>query len=80
MSLWELRGPARHYTHSKVMAWVAVDRAIKGVEEFGLDGDLEHWRALREEIHAEVCEKGSTKSSTLSFSTMAQIPWMRHCC
>lgn len=58
MSLWELRGPARHYTHSKVMAWVAVDRAIKGVEEFGLDGDLEHWRALRQEIHAEVCEKG----------------------
>ncbi|WP_346797337.1 glycoside hydrolase family 15 protein [Halomonas sp. Bachu 37] len=58
MSLWEHRGPAQHYTHSKVMAWVAVDRAIKGVEEFGLDGDLEHWRALRQEIHAEVCEKG----------------------
>ncbi|TDX28415.1 GH15 family glucan-1,4-alpha-glucosidase [Modicisalibacter xianhensis] len=58
MSLWEHRGPARHYTHSKVMAWVAVDRAIKSVEEFGLAGDVERWRQLRQQIHDEVCEKG----------------------
>ncbi|MCG7600855.1 glycoside hydrolase family 15 protein [Halomonas sp. McH1-25] len=58
MSLWEHRGPARHYTHSKVMSWVAVDRAIKSVEEFGLEGDIERWRQLRQQIHDEVCAKG----------------------
>jgi GH15 family glucan-1,4-alpha-glucosidase len=56
--IWEVRGPRRHFVHSKVMAWVAVDRAIKTIERFGLDGPLERWRTLREEIHAEVCERG----------------------
>jgi GH15 family glucan-1,4-alpha-glucosidase len=56
--IWEVRGPRRHFVHSKVMAWVAVDRAIKAVERFGLDGPVERWRHLRAEIHAEVCEKG----------------------
>ncbi len=56
--IWEIRGPRRHFTHSKVMAWVAVDRAVRGVEEFGLDGDVERWRKLRQAIHDEVCEKG----------------------
>ena len=56
--IWETRRPARHFTHSKVMAWLAVDRAIKAVEEFGLDGELEHWRKLRACIHADVCERG----------------------
>lgn len=61
-SLWELRGEGRRYTYSKVMAWVAVDRAIKGVERFGLEGDVERWQALRRKIHDEVCEKGFGRS------------------
>jgi GH15 family glucan-1,4-alpha-glucosidase len=56
--IWEVRGPARHFTHSKVMAWVAFDRAIKSAETFGLPGPLEEWRKLREEICDEVCAKG----------------------
>jgi GH15 family glucan-1,4-alpha-glucosidase len=52
--IWEMRGPARHFTHSKVMAWVAFDRAVKEVEEFGREGPLERWRALRTEIHGDV--------------------------
>jgi GH15 family glucan-1,4-alpha-glucosidase len=53
--LWEVRGPAQHFTHSKVMAWVAIDRAVLGAEIHGLPGPLEEWRALRQEIHDEVC-------------------------
>jgi GH15 family glucan-1,4-alpha-glucosidase len=55
--IWESRGPKRHFTHSKVMAWVAFDRAIRSAENFGLDGELAHWRKLRKEIHDDVCEK-----------------------
>ena len=56
--IWEMRGPRRHYTHSKVMAWVAVDRAIKAVEQYDLPGPVQRWRALRARIHAQVCRKG----------------------
>jgi GH15 family glucan-1,4-alpha-glucosidase len=56
--IWEIRGPRQHFTHSKVMAWVAFDRAVRSVEEQGLDGPVEHWRDLANEIHAEVCERG----------------------
>jgi GH15 family glucan-1,4-alpha-glucosidase len=56
--IWEVRGPRRHFTHSKVMAWVAVDRAVKSIEKFGLDGPVDTWRALRSQIHEEVCAKG----------------------
>jgi GH15 family glucan-1,4-alpha-glucosidase len=56
--IWEVRGGRRHFTHSKVMAWVAFDRGIKMCEEFGLEGPLERWRAIRDEIHAEVCREG----------------------
>jgi len=56
--IWEVRGPRRPFTHSKVMAWVAFDRAVKMVERFGLDGHLERWRGIRDEIHAEVCREG----------------------
>jgi GH15 family glucan-1,4-alpha-glucosidase len=56
--IWEVRGPRRHFVHSKVMAWVALDRAVKAVERFGLEGPVERWRRLRAEIHAEVCDKG----------------------
>ncbi|HEV3258667.1 MAG TPA: glycoside hydrolase family 15 protein [Gemmataceae bacterium] len=56
--IWEVRGPPRHFTHSKMMAWVAVDRAIKSVENFGLEGPVEHWRQLRTAIHEQVCRDG----------------------
>ncbi|MBV8398288.1 MAG: glycoside hydrolase family 15 protein [Acetobacteraceae bacterium] len=56
--MWEVRGGRRHFTHSKVMAWVAFDRAVRSVEEFGLSGPVEHWTALRDQIHAEVCLEG----------------------
>ncbi|UYN97421.1 MAG: glycoside hydrolase family 15 protein [Enhydrobacter sp.] len=56
--IWEVRGPPRHFTYSKVMAWVALDRAVKAVERHGLDGPVESWRATRDRIHAEVCEHG----------------------
>jgi GH15 family glucan-1,4-alpha-glucosidase len=55
--IWEVRGEPQHFTHSKVMAWAALDRAVRGVEEFGLDGPVARWRAVRAEIHADVCAK-----------------------
>jgi GH15 family glucan-1,4-alpha-glucosidase len=56
--IWEVRGPRRHFTHSKMMAWVALDRAVQGVERFGLPGPAARWKALRDEIHAQVCREG----------------------
>ncbi len=56
--IWEVRGPPRHFTHSKVMAWVALDRSIRSAEEHGLEAPLDRWRALRERMHADVCAKG----------------------
>jgi GH15 family glucan-1,4-alpha-glucosidase len=56
--IWEVRGPARQFTHSKIMAWVAFDRAIKAVERFGLEGPVDRWRALRSSVHDEVCRHG----------------------
>lgn len=56
--IWEVRGPRRHFTHSKVMAWVAFDRMVKATEQFGREGPTNAWRKAREEIHHEVCEKG----------------------
>jgi GH15 family glucan-1,4-alpha-glucosidase len=56
--IWEVRGEPRHFTHSKVMAWVAMDRAVRTVEEHGLSGPVERWRRVRDEIHAEVCHRG----------------------
>jgi GH15 family glucan-1,4-alpha-glucosidase len=56
--IWEVRGPQRHFTHSKVMAWVAVDRMIKAIELYKLDGPLDRWHQLRQTIHAEVCARG----------------------
>jgi GH15 family glucan-1,4-alpha-glucosidase len=49
--IWEVRGEPQHFTHSKVMAWVAIDRAVKSAEQYGLDGPIDRWRALRDEIH-----------------------------
>ena len=56
--IWEVRGGRKHFTYSKVMAWVAFDRVIRSVEEFGMDGPVAHWRAIRDAIHSQVCEKG----------------------
>ncbi|WP_432251901.1 glycoside hydrolase family 15 protein [Streptomyces sp. HNM1019] len=57
--LWEVRGPRRHFVHSKVMAWVAADRAVRAMEaEPRLSGDANRWRAMRDAVHREVCEKG----------------------
>jgi GH15 family glucan-1,4-alpha-glucosidase len=56
--IWEVRSEARHFTFSKVMAWVAFDRAVSMVESFGVEGPLDQWRALRAKIHAEVCSQG----------------------
>ena len=56
--LWEMRGPRRHFTHSKVMAWVAADRMVKGVRDFGLSGPADRWEALRDKIHADVMANG----------------------
>jgi GH15 family glucan-1,4-alpha-glucosidase len=55
--IWEVRGPRRHFTHSKVMAWVAFDRAVRAVEQFRHDGPVDRWRQARDDIHAEVCAK-----------------------
>src|SRR3954452_6296562 len=57
-SLWEVRGPERPFVHSKVMAWAGVDRAVQAVERFGLDGPVDGWRRLRQEIHDDVTEHG----------------------
>ncbi|MGW2226263.1 glycoside hydrolase family 15 protein [Streptomyces formicae] len=59
--IWEVRGPRRHFVHSKVMVWVAVDRTIKLIESGDADGPLEKWRELRDDIHRDVCEKGYDK-------------------
>jgi GH15 family glucan-1,4-alpha-glucosidase len=55
--MWEERGEPRHFTYSKLMAWVALDRAVKGVEQFGLDGPTERWTKLKERIQEEVCQR-----------------------
>ncbi len=56
--IWEVRGGRQDFTHSKVMAWVAVDRAIASIEDFGYDGPLDRWKRLRDEIHRDVLEHG----------------------
>jgi len=56
--IWEMRGPRRHFTYSKVMAWVAFDRAVKDAEAYGLDGPVSRWRQVRDAIHAQVCAQG----------------------
>jgi GH15 family glucan-1,4-alpha-glucosidase len=56
--LWEVRGPRRHFVHSKVMAWVGADRMIRAVEQLHLDGPVDRWKALRDDIHRDVCANG----------------------
>ncbi len=56
--IWEVRGPPQHFTYSKIMCWVAFDRAVKDAECYGLDGPIDKWRAVRQRIHEQVCELG----------------------
>lgn len=56
--IWEVRGPRRHFTHSKVLAWVAFDRSIKSAETFGLSAPVDRWKRVRQEIHDDVCRNG----------------------
>ncbi len=56
--IWEIRGPRQHFTHSRVMAWVAVDRMIRSAEQFNCPGPVDHWRGLRAAIHDQVCREG----------------------
>jgi GH15 family glucan-1,4-alpha-glucosidase len=56
--IWEVRGGRKHFTHSKVMAWVAFDRAVRSAQEFGLEGPVDHWRRIRAAIHQDVCDHG----------------------
>ncbi len=56
--IWEVRGGRRHFVHSKAMAWVAVDRAVRNIEEFGEEGPLDRWKKLRAEMHEEICKLG----------------------
>src|SRR6185369_8822261 len=60
--IWEVRGGRRHFTHSKMMAWVALDRAVKSIEQFRLEGPLERWRSIRDHLHREVCQHGYNPS------------------
>ncbi|AOS65974.1 glycoside hydrolase family 15 protein [Actinoalloteichus hymeniacidonis] len=56
--LWEVRGPERYFTHSRVMVWVAFDRAVRAIQQFDLPGPVQRWRELRDQVHAEVLEHG----------------------
>ena len=60
--IWEFRGEPRHFTHSKVMAWVAFDRMIRSNEQFGIGGPVDRWRTVRDQIHAEVCNRAFDKT------------------
>jgi GH15 family glucan-1,4-alpha-glucosidase len=72
--IWERRGAAKHYVSSKVMTWVAFDRGIKSAERFGFDAPLDRWRALRDEICRDVCEKGfDTAQNTFVESYGSQL-------
>jgi GH15 family glucan-1,4-alpha-glucosidase len=73
--IWEVRGPRRHFTHSKVMAWVAFDRAIRTAEEFKLNGPIDRWRSVRARIHDEVCQNGFNreKGSFTQFYGSAEV-------
>ena len=72
--IWEVRGPRRHFVHSKVMAWVAMDRMVHDIETFHLPGDVERWKRVREDIHREVCDRGFDNHR----STFTQYYGARH--
>jgi GH15 family glucan-1,4-alpha-glucosidase len=63
--IWEMRGPRRHFVHSKMMAWVAVDWAIRSAEQGWISGDIARWKTLRTTIHEQYAGKASTRASIL---------------
>jgi GH15 family glucan-1,4-alpha-glucosidase len=73
--IWEVRGPRRHFTHSKVMCWVAFDRAVRTVEETGHDGPVDRWRAERDALHREVCER-AWDPERRTFTQAYDVPWL----
>jgi GH15 family glucan-1,4-alpha-glucosidase len=77
--IWEVRGGPRQFTHSKVMAWVAFDRAIKSAETFGLEGPIDEWRRLRDEIAARFSPKALTRKWARLCRPTAPSFWMRVC-
>ena len=78
--IWEVRGPRRHFVHSKVMAWVAFDRAATYAERIGETERVATWRAIADEIKDQVRERGSTLREAPSCSTTAPASWMPRCC
>ena len=78
--IWEVRGPARHFTHSKMMAWVAFDCGVRAHEEFGRDGPIDRWRELRDEIHAEVLARRGARASSRSCSSTGRTSWTPPSC
>ena len=56
--IWEIRGPRRHFTHSRVMVWAAFDRGVRAAEDFGLEAPLERWREVRDAVRAEILDRG----------------------
>ncbi len=79
--IWEIRGPLRHFTHSKVMAWVAFDRAVRAHEEFGLDGPVDRWRELRERSRT-TCSRTSWSDRKQAFAQSLRFRrrWTRASC
>ena len=79
--LWEMRGPRRHFVHSKVMAWVAADRWCAPWRRLRLDGAVDRWRAMRDaDAPARCARRGTTRSGTRSPSRTAPRSWTRRCC
>ena len=81
--IWETRGGRQHFTYSKVMSWVALDRSIKAVEDLGLEGPVARWREVRQKIHADICNRGfdakrghfvQSYGSTALDASLLQIP------
>ena len=70
--IWEVRGPRRHFTHSKVMAWVAFDRAVRSAEEFGREGPVDRWRRFATRSTRRSAARASTRSSARSPSPTAR--------
>ncbi len=79
-SLWEVRGDRRHFVHSKVLAWAGVDRMVQGVERHGLDGPVDKWKALREQIHGDVCANGFDAERGTFTQFYGSRGWTRRCC
>ena len=78
--MWEVRGAPRHFTFSKIMSWDAFDRGIKSIEQYGLEGPLDHWKELRAPIVRRSSSTAMTPSATPSSSIMARAKSTPRCC